>query len=54
MLRRRLLEAMFVGASLFFLMGQNCPFFGEDDNGFFDDDDDFDFDDDDDFDDIFD
>jgi hypothetical protein len=55
MLTRRLVAAMFFGSSLFFLMGQDCPFFGEDDNGFFDDDDfdDDDFDDDD-FDDFFD
>lgn len=37
----KLLSALFIGASLFFSMGQNCFFVGEDDNGFFDDNDDF-------------
>lgn len=49
---RKLITILFFASAPFFLMGQDCPFF-DDDNGFFDDDNDF-FDNDDDLEDIFD
>lgn len=56
---RKLITILFFASAPFFLMGQDCPFFDDDngffddDNGFFDDDNDF-FDNDDDLEDIFD